>query len=84
MGKYKKIMLLCFTFLISLSSMFLTNHPIEAATFQYDGTDPETTGCAKSATTVQSLYLQGATLELRYSSSCRTAWAKITAERLQD
>lgn len=47
-----------------------------------DGTNPETTGCAASAITAEfaNIYYQGVivgTVELRYSTTCRTAWARI-------
>lgn len=45
-----------------------------------NGSDPIQTGCANDAKTVRSDdYGYGdAKLELRYSPSCRTAWARIT------
>jgi hypothetical protein len=55
-----------------------------AAAAAYDGTDPSATGCANSSSTVESKYgktANGITIvfvELRYSSSCRTTWARVT------
>ncbi len=44
----------------------------------YDGTDPVATGCDRTATTVASTPVDGGTLELRWSSSCRTNWGRFT------
>lgn len=51
-----------------------------ASAAPYDGTDPSATGCSASARTVRSADIGNgaALLELRYSSGCRTAWARIT------
>lgn len=48
----------------------------------YDGQDPISSGCANSAITARSnaIYVGGTqvgTIELRYSTSCRTAWARV-------
>jgi hypothetical protein len=51
----------------------------------YDGTDPQATGCAASAelapgTIVQPIFhgtTKVGTVELRYSTSCHTAWARV-------
>ncbi|PEZ00756.1 hypothetical protein CN326_22285 [Bacillus sp. AFS018417] len=68
----------CLAAVLSLSTMLFNVESAMAATFRYDGTDPYSTGCARSAVTVDSLNLNGATLELRYSTSCRTIWTRIT------
>jgi len=50
----------------------------DAAT--YDGTDPVSTGCGNSAITLDSKVVGpngSATIQLRYSTSCRTTWAKL-------
>lgn len=73
---------------IFLSILFLlspfTSNPAEAARF--DGTNPEKTGCARTARTVRYATLRNPNtktaygrIELRYSSSCRTAWARLTS-----
>lgn len=55
--------------------------PAQAAT--YDGQDPIATGCASSAITAESTPIyrgdgaQVGTIQLRYSTSCKTAWARI-------
>ncbi|MEU4119907.1 DUF2690 domain-containing protein [Kitasatospora sp. NPDC028055] len=57
------------------------NGTANAAT--YDGQDPISSGCAADAITAKSVPLnadgigQVGTLELRYSRSCRTAWARV-------
>lgn len=50
----------------------------------YDGQDPIASGCANTATTAESaafVYHGNVVghIELRYSSSCRTVWARITS-----
>ena len=58
--------------------------PSRAATSVGDGSDPNDTGCASSAWTQYSVPNPtgiGGTLELRYSLSCSTAWARFTCEQ---
>ncbi|MGW4065749.1 DUF2690 domain-containing protein [Amycolatopsis sp. NPDC004747] len=48
-----------------------------------DGSDPISTGCASSAITARSAYgssggVNRVLVELRYSTRCATAWARIT------
>jgi uncharacterized protein DUF2690 len=55
-----------------------TVHPAVA-----DGSNPESTGCANTAITARSSYgYIGSSaqilVELRYSTACRTTWARIT------
>lgn len=54
-----------------------------ASAATYDGQDPTASGCANSASTVRSAPLTNGKstagmIELRYSSQCRTVWARIT------
>jgi len=55
----------------------------QAAT--YDGADPIATGCANTAITAKAsnIYNEGVTvigqIQLRYSTACRTVWARILA-----
>jgi hypothetical protein len=43
------------------------------------GQDPQTTGCASNANTLESFILDPTFyVELRYSSSCYAAWTKVT------
>lgn len=46
--------------------------------FPYDGQDPVSSGCSAGATTVDSRGLFDGQVELRYSPSCRTVWARVT------
>nr|WSX53970.1 YjfA family protein [Streptomyces sp. NBC_00974] len=53
-----------------------------ASAAAYDGQDPISSGCSASAITAAStaLYANGArvgTVELRYSTSCRTTWVRV-------
>jgi hypothetical protein len=41
------------------------------------GKHPEDTGCAADAITAKSKTYQGRILELRYSPTCRSAWARV-------
>jgi hypothetical protein len=68
--------------LLAGATVFTMAGPASAAA--YDGTDPASTGCSSGAYTAKSAY--GGTsstsyllVELRYSPSCRTAWARITS-----
>jgi hypothetical protein len=59
-----------------------------AQAYTYDGQDPSSTGCSSGASTVASaaMYSGGyrvATIELRYSLSCHTGWARLTLEQTQ-
>lgn len=59
--------------------------PASAASAKYDGKDPKTYGCDASAKTVDSKSVKASdgtllgTIELRYSTACRTVWAKVTS-----
>ncbi|MGS2587524.1 DUF2690 domain-containing protein [Streptomyces hebeiensis] len=70
------------------SIALLFAHSGSAQAHAYDGTDPSATGCSSSGRTVASAALTNrpgnslGTIELRFSSSCKTAWARITL-RLQ-
>jgi hypothetical protein len=72
------------TALVSVGGLILTlasTAPASAAT--YDGQDPDASGCSATAKTVASATLKdgnGAvvgSVELRYSTSCRTVWARV-------
>lgn len=61
--------------------------PSTAYAATYDGQDPNSTGCARTASTPRSasIFRQGnrtidnriGYIELRYSSSCRTVWGRV-------
>jgi Protein of unknown function (DUF2690) len=44
----------------------------------YDGTDPAATGCANTAHQAASVAVDGGTLQLMWSTSCHTNWARFT------
>lgn len=46
-----------------------------------NGLDPYKTSCRKDAKTVAKIYGQGVKLELRWSPSCQSNWARATAEK---
>ncbi|MFF0109579.1 DUF2690 domain-containing protein [Streptomyces hirsutus] len=68
------------TMLFASAAIIGMTSPASAATCSgssCDGKDPGAY-CQSDAKTVQSLKLGQALLELRYSSSCRAAWARIS------
>ncbi|MER8046124.1 DUF2690 domain-containing protein [Streptomyces sp. NPDC094032] len=73
--------------ILAAGALTLTGGSAQAAT--YDGYDPATTGCGGTTSTVQSAAMTDphgnhlGTLELRYNSGCRTAWARITMDYTQ-
>lgn len=71
-----------------LLSTLLFSSPFtnSAEAARLDGTNPIKTGCARNATTVRQVLLRDrytntiyGKIELRYSRSCRTAWARLTS-----
>ena len=42
-----------------------------------NGRDPQTTGCAADAYTVQTAVFSNAFVELRYSPTCKTNWGRV-------
>lgn len=59
-----------------------------AQAYTYDGDDPSAAGCASGATTVESATVKNSnatfgTIELRYSTRCHTAWARLTLNHTQ-
>ncbi|MEV6115855.1 DUF2690 domain-containing protein [Streptomyces sp. NPDC052109] len=56
--------------------------------YTYDGSDPSSSGCAGGATTVETATVRNGramlgTIELRYSTACHTAWARLTLNHRQ-
>ena len=45
-----------------------------------DGLNPETTGCAAGAYTVQTAVFSNSYVELRYSPTCKTNWGRVTSK----
>lgn len=60
--------------LLVAAMLVATASPAAAA---YDGTDPNGTGCDASATTLDNFFFDQGTTQLRYSSTCGTAWARF-------
>ncbi|MFI5680902.1 DUF2690 domain-containing protein [Streptomyces cellulosae] len=59
-----------------------------ASAYTYDGTSPSSTGCSSDGTTVASAPMKNSagtmgTIELRYSLTCHTAWARLTLNYTQ-
>ncbi|MEU8761170.1 DUF2690 domain-containing protein [Streptomyces sp. NPDC048659] len=74
--------------LLAAGALTLTGGSAQAAT--YDGADPAATSCGGTTSTVQSASVNDpyfgthvGTIELRYNSGCRTAWARITLDGAQ-
>jgi Protein of unknown function (DUF2690) len=66
------VSLLAATSALTLSTAGIAN----AAT--YDNQWPDDTGCSSTAVTVRTTSTATALLELRYSTACRTVWARLT------
>ncbi|WP_434092120.1 DUF2690 domain-containing protein [Peribacillus frigoritolerans] len=84
-----KKMVLCISFfvasLVLFGSLDSFASKASAETHTYDGKSPYYNSCANSGVTKQSvkIYANGgsANLELKFSTVCKTAWAKITLSR---
>jgi hypothetical protein len=77
------------SFLVSVLSLVLSTFFISTPTYATvsDGSDPIQTGCANDAVTVRSDHFgpnSDAILELRYSPSCRSIWARVTIPHAAD
>ncbi|WP_329275940.1 DUF2690 domain-containing protein [Streptomyces sp. NBC_00691] len=68
------------TFALAVSGLVLSTTPASAATSCYasscEGLDPSTTVCQNDAKTVATTDYPG--VELRYSPTCRAAWARYS------
>ncbi|MCP1122726.1 YjfA family protein [Bacillus sp. 3103sda1] len=64
------------TMLVSIFSFAVPAPKVAAAVT--NGSDPIATGCARDAKTVGYSQYSSAAIELRYSPSCRSTWAKLT------
>ncbi|MGZ2362149.1 YjfA family protein [Streptomyces sp. 372A] len=67
------------------SAALATGFTGSASAASYDGQDPISSGCSASAITAASraLYAKGAqvgTVELRYSTACRTTWVRVFSD----
>lgn len=72
-------------FFFSFGTLDVFNNKASAETHIYDGKSPYYNSCATSGVTKKSkiIYANGASakLELKFSTTCKTAWAKITLSR---
>ncbi|WP_223066343.1 YjfA family protein [Paenibacillus caui] len=60
----------------------LTNRQVFAETHYYDGKSPYYNSCASSAVTKDKVWIDSVSyVELKYSTTCKTAWAKVTLTR---
>jgi Protein of unknown function (DUF2690) len=77
---YLSLSIIAFFVLFGTSSLFTSK--VSAETHSYDGKSPYYNSCASSGVTKKSYTINknGATakLELKFSTKCKTAWAKIT------
>lgn len=69
---------------VALGVGALVATPGSASAAAYDGQSPVTSGCDATASTVRSAPIsqpgyQLGYIELRYSSACRTAWARVVS-----
>ena len=69
--------------LVGVAAMVLAT-PSSASAAAYDGTDPDATGCSADAITARSHYIdydgrRFGQVQLRYSPTCKTAWARIVS-----
>lgn len=69
--------------LIVLSS-FMIQVPVSTYAATCSGTgcngkDPQSSGCASGATTVATAYFTGGYVELRWSATCQTNWARVVS-----
>ncbi|GAA2796227.1 DUF2690 domain-containing protein [Streptomyces showdoensis] len=74
--------------LLAAGALSLTGGSAQAAT--YDGNDPASTSCGGTTSTVRSAAMYDptfgthlGTIELRYNSGCRTAWARVSLDYAQ-
>ncbi|MGC9541571.1 DUF2690 domain-containing protein [Streptomyces sp. UG1] len=87
MAKRKRVLARAAVLVSSLGPLFVGSGQAQA--YDYDGTGPRATGCASSARTVESAVLRNSVgtrvgvIELRFSSYCKTAWARLTMDRQQ-
>jgi len=64
--------------LAATTSALLLSTPGTAYAANYDFTWPDDTGCSNTAVTIYTASIATGKVELRYSTSCRTVWSRIT------
>lgn len=68
--------------LFMLDFMVIGNDQALAETHSYDGKNPNYNGCANSAVTKDKVWIDSVSyVELKFSTTCKTAWAKVTVTR---
>ncbi|KKI92966.1 hypothetical protein WQ54_06795 [Bacillus sp. SA1-12] len=82
----KKLKLIGQSMMLILSSLIITfglgNHQAVAETHSYDGKSPYYNSCASSAVTKDKKWIDSVSyVELKFSTNCKTAWAKVTVTR---
>ena len=82
----KKIMSGALCALVLAASFVTTAAPAQAATYPYDGQYASSTSCNNDAVTKATANIYSDSfgarvgyVELRYSASCRTTWARLTS-----
>lgn len=82
----KKLAAMAFSLITVFSMTFFGFQPETYAWSEnWTGTWPHKTKCVNDAITVQSASIDGdSVIELRYSPSCETIWARITADYPHD
>ena len=80
--RFRRVLVAATALTSGLASLVLTS-PTASAASCYGGyctnTDPVATGCARDAKTLAADYSYGTTaaVELRYSPTCKTQWARV-------
>ncbi|MGM7723693.1 DUF2690 domain-containing protein [Metabacillus sp. Hm71] len=73
------MMLILSTLIVSVG---FGNHQAAAETHSYDGKSPYYNSCASSAVTKDKKWIDSISyVELKFSTKCKTAWAKVTVTR---
>lgn len=78
----KRVGTLAIAFAIMAAYFGFTNNQAFAETHYYDGKSPYYNSCASSAVTKDKVWIDSVSyVELKFSTSCKTAWAKVTLTR---
>jgi hypothetical protein len=82
----KKLKLIGQSLILILSTLIVAfgygNNQAAAETHSYDGKSPYYNSCASSAVTKDKKWIDSVSyVELKFSTECKTAWAKVTVTR---
>ena len=82
----KKLKLAGLSIIIACSTIIaafgFTNHQVSAENHSYDGKSPYYNSCASTAVTKDKKWIDSISyVELKFSTKCKTAWAKVTITR---